>query len=102
MAQGRIQKQPFEEKDYSFDFSGELEPGETITLVSCKATNMMTGADSCETIIGKDPAPTVSGQIVVFWLNNGTDGEQHHVTLKVETSKGQKLEGDLDLFIVEE
>jgi hypothetical protein len=102
MACGRIDKQPFEVKDYSFDFSAELEPGETISLLSCIATNRVTGVDTSATIISSDPAPMVSGMTVIFWLQNGTDGERHNLNIRVQTSKGQKLEGDLDLFIIEE
>ena len=102
MAHGVIEKQPFEQKDYSFDFSAELEAEETITLLSCEATNLVTGMDSTAAIIGADPAPVVSGQTVVFWLQDGLDGERHNISIKVETSKGQKLEGDLDVFVVEE
>lgn len=102
MAHGREEKQPFEKKDYSFDFSAGLLADETITLLSCEATNLVTGADSTATIISDTPAPVVSGQTVVFWLQDGLDGERHNISIKVQTSKGQKLEGDVDLFIVEE
>ena len=102
MAHGRIEKQPYEEKDYSFDFSAELETGETITLVSCTATNLVTGVDSSEALISDSPAPLVNGELVVFWLQDGADGERHNLNIRVQTSKGQKLEGDLDLFVIEE
>jgi hypothetical protein len=44
----------------------------------------------------------VSGTKVVFWLKDGVDGEHHKVTIKVTTSAGQSLEGDIDVFVVEE
>lgn len=102
MAVGRTYKQPFEVKDYSFDFSPELDADETISLLSCETTNLATGEDSSDAVIGDDPAPVVVGQTVVFWLKDGEDGERHNISIKVETSKGQKLEGDLDLFVAEE
>lgn len=102
MAHGTIQKQPFEVMDYSFDFSAELEATETITLISCTATNLVTGADSSAAVISAAPAPAVSGQTVIFWLKDGVDGERHNISIKVQTSGGRKREGDLDVFIVEE
>jgi hypothetical protein len=102
MADGTIRKRPFEVKDYSFGFSGELEAGETITLLSCVAINPTTGKDSSEAIISSTPAPAVIGQTVVFWLKDGMDGERYDIRIRVESSRGQKLEGDLDVFVVEE
>lgn len=97
-----VRKQPFEEKDYLFDFSAELEREETITLISCKATNLASGADSTAEIIGDDPPPLLSGQALVFWIKNGNDGESHNINIRVETSRGQKLEGNLWISIVKE
>lgn len=102
MAHGAIRKQPSEVMDYSLDFSPDLDAEETITLVSCTATNRVTGADSSAAVISSAPAPAVSGQTVIFWLKNGLDGERHNISIKVESSKGRKCEGDLDVFIVEE
>jgi hypothetical protein len=101
MPHGREDKQPFEEKDYAFDFSPQLLADETITLISCEATNLLTEENSTEVVIGDAPAPVVAGQTVVFWLKDGTDGERHNISIKVNTSKGQKLEGDIDLFVIE-
>ena len=102
MAAGRIKKQPDEILDYALDFSGRLETGETITLTSCMSVNLETGADSSAALISTSPAPAVSGQAVVFWLENGADGEHHKVTVIVTSSGGRDLEDDLDVFIVEE
>jgi hypothetical protein len=102
MAHGSQTKQPFEKKDYLFDFSAGLIAAETITLISCEAIDLGTGKDASETIISEDPAPIVSGQMVIFWLEDGQDGDHYNVRIRVETSKGQKLEGDVDVFVVEE
>ena len=102
MAAGTIRKQPFEVKDYAMDFAGELVGNETLTLVSCEAVNLKTQADSTAEIISDDPAPAVIGQTVVFWLKDGIDGDSHKITLRVSTSTGQRLESDLDVFVVEE
>lgn len=102
MGHGAIRKQPSEVMDYSFDFSPDLDAEETITLVSCTATNLVTGADSTAALISSAPAPMVSGQTVIFWLKDGVDGERHNISIKIQSSTGRKPEGDLDVFIVEE
>ena len=93
MAHGKITKQPFERKDYSFDFSEELEADEIIELISCQALDLGSGKDASEGIISADPAPVVSDLKVIFWLEDGEDGDRYNVRIRVETSKGQKLEG---------
>jgi hypothetical protein len=102
MAHGKITKQPFERKDYSFDFSEELEADETIELISCQALDLGSGKDASEGIISADPAPVVSDLKVIFWLEDGEDGDRYNVRIRVETSKGQKLEGDVDVFVDEQ
>ena len=102
MSVGTIQKQPYEVQDYSLDFALRLVAGETLTLVSVTSINLATGADSTSALVGSSPPPAVSGTKVVFWLKDGVDGEHHKVTVKVTTSTGQSLEGDIDVFVVEE
>lgn len=102
MADIVITKQPFEEQDYSFSFSPQLEATETISLISLKATNLATSEDSSGTIIGDNPAPMISGQSVIFWIKNGNDGDRHGLKIKIQTSGGRKLEGNLWLAVIEE
>ena len=101
MALALIPKQPFEEINYAVDFSPDLAAGVTLTLVSCTAVNVATGADSTAAVIAAAPPPAVAGQTVAFCAKDGTDGDVHKITVKVSTSAGEKLEADLDLFIVE-
>jgi hypothetical protein len=47
-------------------------------------------------------AAFAGGQALVFWIKNGKDGESHNINIRVETSRGQKLEGNLWISIVKE
>ena len=101
MTLGSITKQPYEVLDRYLDFAAEIHEGVTIELDSLKAVLLGDNSDSTEKMIGSNPAPSVSGTKVVFWIQNGADGEHHKITVKVIASDGQHLEGDIDLFVVE-
>jgi hypothetical protein len=102
MAIGKITKQPYEELDYAITFAKRLAAEDTIQLVSCTSTNVKTKGDSSARLIAATPAPVVSGQQVNFRLIDGTDGERHKLTVRVEASTGEKLEDDVDVHIKDE
>lgn len=98
---GLMSKQPSEIRDASLDFAPDLLVGETLTTVTeHKATNLDTGADATSTIFAT-PAPQASGTVVVFWVKAGAHGERYRLTFKVTTSRGQTLEGDLQLNVTD-
>jgi hypothetical protein len=97
-----ITKYPFEKKDYSFSFSPQLEANETIELVSCEAIDLGTPGDGSAALISSEPPPVVNGQQVVFWLEDGNGGDQYDMIFKVESSRGQKLQGKLRVVILQE
>jgi hypothetical protein len=99
MAVGRILKQPYEVLNWAHDFSPDCQSGVTLSLVSITATNLLTGASSTSAVIGTGPAPTVSGQEVLFQVQDGADGDQHKIDIRVSTSAGELLEADLLLFV---
>jgi hypothetical protein len=99
MAVGQITKQPYEALNWIHDFSPDCQSGVTLTLVSLTATNLLTATDSTSEIVATNPAPAVSGQEVLFQVQDGADGDQHKIDIRVSTSAGELLEADLLLFV---
>jgi hypothetical protein len=102
MAYAKIEKQPSEKQDYVYSFAGKMMAGETMTLVSFVVMNLKTGNDESTKVVSADPSPSVVGQEVFFWLEDGTDGDSDNINIQVVTSRGQKLEGNLWLSIAKE
>jgi hypothetical protein len=102
MAVGQITKQPYEALNWAHDFSPDCQAGATLTLVSVTATNLLTQANSTALVIASNPAPTVSGQEVLFQIQDGANGDQHKIDIRVSTSAGELLEADLLLFVVQQ
>ena len=96
---GKLIKQPYEALDCSIDFGADLNLGDTITISSCTAENVITGVNSTAIVIAASPAPAVSGTKVKFRLQGGNDGDQHKITVRVENQTGEQLEADLALFV---
>lgn len=94
-----ITKTVYEKIPVSWDFAAELEPGETIQLVSVTVKHRRMGTDSTAEMISSEPAPGISGSKVNFWVDGGLAGESYLVSIKVTTSGGQELEGLLYLDI---
>jgi hypothetical protein len=99
MSVATIVKQPYEALNWAHDFSPDCQSGVTLTLVSVTATNLLTGANSTSAVIAANPAPAVSGQEVLFQVQDGADGDQHKIDIRVSTSAGELLEADLLLFV---
>ena len=72
-----IEKGVDEQKDYSIDFTPELETDETIAVLEVTATSGITVDTYSE-----------SAGIVIIWLSGGTGGEEYIITCTVETSEG--------------
>jgi len=72
-----IEKGVDEQKDYSIDFTPELETDETIAVLEVTATSGITVDTYSE-----------SAGIVTIWLSGGTGGEEYIITCTVETSEG--------------
>ena len=96
-----LTKQPYEALNVWVDFAAMLGLADTITIDSVKAMDLATGLDSTATVIEDSPAPVVSGQKVLFQIIGGVNGDSHKITVKVLTSAGEKVEEDIDLYVVE-
>jgi hypothetical protein len=97
-----LSKQPYEEINAWVDFSGVVGLTDVLTLVTVTAIDANTGVDSSAAIVKASPAPSVSGQKVLFEVMGGVDGDVHKITVKVSTSAGEKLEEDVTLFVIEQ
>lgn len=95
-----ISKTPFEKFPASWDFSAVLSQGETISLSGVTAKAFLGASDTTAQVIATSPAATVQGSVVTFWVQGGTVGDRHAISVKVSTSLGQQLEGTVYLEIV--
>ena len=90
-------KQPWERRLYEMDFSNLLSPGDSIATVDSvlqAARGRVAGAAALT--IG---AASVSGTKVQFTIEGGTANEDYKITVRVNTSAGDRLEGDGWLFV---
>lgn len=97
-----IIKQPSEELNCSIDFVKLMPVGATLSLISVTAKNLRTGVDSSSTVLFSNPPPSVDGTKIVFRVKDGADGDQHEITVKVQSSGGEKYEEDVGLSVKEQ
>jgi len=88
-------KQPSEVVNYGMDFSSYVS-GSSITLSNPIVTSEKYNGDTSDLTLG---SPTISGQKVVFSISGGTSGTRYRITVKVDTSDSEKLEGDGILLV---
>lgn len=99
-ATNTLYKQPFDKRQYSMDFSNLMSTGETIEESSpapVVSSEKMNGDATDLTI----DTVAVSGQTVTFWVDAGTNHQRYRVEVQIETSGGQKLEGDGILVVTD-
>lgn len=93
-------KQPAEKLDYSIDFVDRLGGAAISSITSVTAIRRDTGA-SAAGFVSASPAPAISGTKIVFWLEDGLDGIDYKVTLKVVAADGKSLEEDAFISVRE-
>ena len=92
MALQTLTKQSYEERLFSFDFSGKMSTSATISsVVSVVVTNLGNVSGSTSVSVASIAA---SGQTVQAVYSGGTSGETYKITAKAIDSDGQKLEVD--------
>lgn len=94
----QLQKQPWEERIYSFDFSPAMDADATLTSVDSIVVTLFNGVGSPSVVVSGE---AVSGQAASAKLAGGTDGQVYTVRARVIDSTGQKLEADGKLKIKE-
>jgi hypothetical protein len=94
---GTISKTDWEVLDRSVDFSLVAPSGTTMSIVSVTASDSQ-GLDVTSLIISG--YPSVQGFVVNFRVVGGSEGKTYAVSVKVQTSDGQKFEGTVGLFIL--
>lgn len=87
-------KHPSEVVDYSIDFADWLVGSETLSAISsCTAGSGIT--------VGGSPAPTITGDAVVFWLSGGTTVTSYAIEIVVTTSGGRTLVVDCQITVTD-
>lgn len=95
-----LTKQSYEERVFSFDFSGKMASDATISsVVSIVPTieGYVTGSTNVTVA-----SITTSGQIVQALYRGGTSGEVYKITAKIVDSNSQRLELDGYLRVQDE
>jgi hypothetical protein len=67
-----------------------MDTDETISSVDSVTAILVGGGTSDLTL----ETPTTSGQNVLVWISGGTNSYRYKVEARINTSTGQKLEGD--------
>ena len=93
-----IDKKPYEKFPVKFNFSNDLDALEVITAHTILCVNAVTGADTLATIIASD---SLSSPDVIAVLQNGSLGDKHKITVRVNTSMGNDYEKDVILEVGE-
>lgn len=90
-------KQPWEKRLYEMDFANLLTSGDSLgTVDSVSQSKRGRVAGSSDLTIG---AASVSGTKVQFTIEGGSSGEDYKITVRVNTTAGNRLEGDGWLFV---
>lgn len=84
-----LEKQPYERRQYSMDFTALMTTGETIS--SYGVTSEVLGGGTSNLTID---TIAVSGQTLTFWIEGGTSRSRYKIECRVVTSIGQQLEAD--------
>jgi hypothetical protein len=100
MALSTLQKQSYEERVFSFDFSGKMASDATISsVVSIVPTIEGYVTGSTNVTVG---SITTVGQTVQALYRAGTSGELYKITAKIVDSNSQRLEMDGFLRVQDE
>lgn len=88
---GKIEKQPAEVLNISFDFSSAVNTDATISI------NTVFTDSTDITVSGE----VVSGTSVNMSLSGGVTGNQYKITVRVDTSDGETIEADAKVKVKE-
>lgn len=84
-------KDPDERLDYTYDWSPDLKPGETIASAVLTPTEL-----AGLTVVNEQ----VGASAYTVWFSGGNDGEEGLFTLRITTSENRIFEDDIALPIV--
>lgn len=93
---GTHTKQPAEKEQLTVNFAKRLALSETVSSGTVTSILVSTGASTTSTIISSVVA---SGTNITFYVQAGSNGETHQITITATTSNSQILEEDLTLVI---
>lgn len=100
MYASQIVKTPSIIDSFYVDFVNQLGEGETIESASVTAFNAYTFQDQTAILIVTSPAPAIVETQVQFSYQGGVVGQRYVISVKVVTSTGRNLEGDVNVLVV--
>ncbi|RMD60670.1 hypothetical protein D6833_09325 [Candidatus Parcubacteria bacterium] len=93
-----LYKQPAESRIYHMDLSNLLGSSSIKSVIAVNATRRGNVLGSQDLVIG---APRHDETRVAFSLGGGTTGEDYKVTVRVESTSGEVVEGEGYLYVRE-
>jgi len=100
MALESFTKQPYEEFMIAGEFTSVLATGETLSSPAASAINGKTKVDTTSAVL-EIGTLVVSGTQVQVRCKAGIDKETHKITIRTETSAGNKWEIDVNMKVKE-
>lgn len=97
MALTTLQKQPWEERIFVFNFTNDMDPEEIIS--DTEGVDVVAVSSGSNTLVVS--GLTASGQSLSTKFAGGTTGQTYTIRARVVTSLGQKLELDGKLQVKE-
>jgi len=89
-----LQKQPYDDELFDFDFTNRLRDGETISSI--------TSIDDTDSALTYGvPVIDATGKIVQCTVGGGLDGTTYKITVRVVTTLSPQLEEESYLVVVE-
>jgi hypothetical protein len=94
-----LQKQPYEELPFTFDFADVIPSGATVSAIdSIAAANCAVVSGSSNVTTGSN---TTSGRSAQTKVSGGTSGESYKITCRVTDSNGHKHEHEGIVEVIE-
>lgn len=93
-----LEKQEWEKRQYSIDFSALMSSSETISSIS-SITSARLGGDGTSDLTISDYS--ISGNTITFWIEGGTNRYRYKIEGRIITSAGQQLEVDGILRVID-
>lgn len=93
-------KQPFEKRKYTMEFSALLATSEIISSIDGITSEKMDGSASDLDITSSGIVDgNATDSKISMWIEGGSDNSTYRIEVRVNTSGGQKLEGDSILIV---
>jgi len=96
MKPGSMEKQPWEDRQYSLDMAQSLASGDSVA----SATMVIYDAEGEDVSVNMTSgSPIVSGNIIYFRIKGGTHGNDYWAEIRGVTANGDRIEEDLRIIV---